>query len=288
MATNPLTPPEEPRLRVTAVTTDRPAQTSLADPAAVVGGFNSLNRQHEDLWTRILHAENAARHLGEEARGAEAKAEDERLTHLAIQAEDPERRAPRRKQLALAGMTLALDAVACNFAAQALGNDQAQTLAWTALFLAVLAAGELALDFYTDRHRRLWRALAAGLGGFVAGLGVLRFSYLVTVGTDGAGAALVGAVLFTVATVLFVLAGYWALRRAETPAAGAARRRARRAAREAREAGERARRCAAKRDRLLDAYLVRVKAGPLQSCSAAELPAMEAAVRAYLLGREAA
>lgn len=288
MATTPLHPPEEPRRRVTAVPTDRPGHTAPADPAGVVRGFNSLNRQHEDLWTRILHAVNAARRMGQEARVAEAKAEDERLAHLAIRAEDPERHAPRPRQLTLAGITLALDAVACNFAAQALGNGQAQTLAWTALFLAVLAAGELALDFYRDRHRRLWRALAAGLGGFVAGLGVLRFSYLVTVGTDGAGAALVGAALFTVATILFVLAGYWALRRAETPAAAAAGRRARRAARGARAAGERAARYAATRDRLLDAYLVRIKAGPLQSCSATELPAMEAAVRTHLLGKEAA
>ena len=153
--------------------------------------------------------------------------------------------------------------------------------------LAVLGAGEFALDFYRDRHRRVWRYIAIGLGGFVTGLGILRFTYLVTVGAAGPIAALVGAALFTVATVLFVMAGYWALRRAETPEAGKARRRARRAAREARATAERAARCRAKRDRLIDAYLVRLKVGPLASCSASDLPAMEAAIRSHLLGEAA-
>jgi len=281
-------PPEEP-VRMAAVPTEpTPQASALLDPAEVIREFNAQNPQHEALGTRILHMVNAARHLGEQARQAAATADSERLAHLTIQAEDPERRAPRWRQLLLALGTLALDALACYFAAQALGNGQAETLVWTALFLAVLAAGEIALDFYRDRHRRVWRYIAIGLGGFVAGLGILRFTYLVTVGADGPIAALVGATLFTVATILFVMAGYWALRRAETPEAGKARRRARRAAREARATAERAARCRTKRDRLIDAYLVRLKVGPLASCPAIDLPAMEAAVRAHLLGEVAA
>lgn len=280
-------PPEEP-VRMAAVSTEpAPQAPAVLDPAGVVREFNAQNPQHEALGTRILHMVDAARHLGEQASQAATTADSERLTHLTIAAEDPERRAPRWRQLLLAGGTLALDAVACYFAAQALGNGQAETLAWTALFLAVLGAGEFALDFYRDRHRRVWRYIAIGLGGFVTGLGILRFTYLVTVGAAGPIAALVGAALFTVATVLFVMAGYWALRRAETPEAGKARRRARRAAREARATAERAARCRAKRDRLIDAYLVRLKVGPLASCSASDLPAMEAAVRSHLLGEAA-
>src|SRR5215472_17299466 len=147
-------PPEEP-VRMAAVPTEPASQApALLDPAGVVREFNTLNPQHEALGTRIVHMVDAARHLGEQAR----------------QAADPERRVPRWRQLLLAGGTLSLDAVACYFAAQALGNGQDETLAWTALFLAVLGAGEFALDFYRDRHRRVWRYIAIGLGGFVTGL----------------------------------------------------------------------------------------------------------------------
>jgi heme A synthase len=251
-----------------------------------VRDFNAENLQHEELWTRILHAGDAVRHALEDARAAEARKKDARLAYLAILAENPERRGPRSRQLAIAGVTLALDAVACDFAAQALGNGQLETLAWTTLFLAVLACGELALDYYRDRRRKLWRVFAVGLAGFVAGLGVLRYSYLITVGTGELLAALVGAVLFTVATAMFVLAGYWALRRAETPRAGRARREARRAAKESAASKDRSARLRRQRDKLIDAYLVRIKAGPLQGFPAGQLPQVEAALRAHLLGQE--
>src|SRR3984893_8521018 len=102
------------------------------------------------------------------------------------------------------------------FAAQALGNAQLETVAWAVLFLAVLGSGEVALDYYKERRPRVWRLLVTGLAIFVAGLGVLRYSYLATVGTDQTLAALVAAVLFTAATAGFVMLGYRALRAAET------------------------------------------------------------------------
>lgn len=263
-----------------------PGVEELSESGELIRDFNAQNAQHEELWTRIQHGADAARYAAEDAGLAKTEAKDARLTHLAIQAENPERRAPRPRQLALAGVTVALDAVACDFAAQALGNGQLETLAWTALFLAVLAGGELALGHYWDTRPKLCRALAFGLAGFVAGLGVLRYSFLITVGADSPLAALVGAGLFTAATAVFVLAGYWALRKAETPAASRARGRARRAAKEAVAAKERAARYLRERDRLADAYIVRVKAGPLQGCSAGQLPRMEAALRSHLLGEE--
>ncbi len=264
------------------------AVQGLLDVGKLIGDFNAENPQHEDMWTRILHGADAARYANKDASLVKAEAKDMRLTHLAIQAEEPERRASRSRQLALVGATVALDGVACDFAAQALGNGQLETLAWTALFLAVLAGGELALDHYRDRRPKLWRALAIGLAGFVAGLGVLRYSFLITVGADDPLAALVGAALFTAATAMFVLVGYWALRRAETPAASRARRRACRAAKEAEGAKERAARYLRDLDKLADAYVVRIKAGPLQGCPADQLPLMEAALRSHLLGGERA
>jgi hypothetical protein len=234
----------------------------------------------------VLHANDAVLDTIEARCEAEAVANQIRQAYAAIQAEDPDRRAPRTRQLAIAGITVMLDAVACNFAAQALGNDQLQTGAWTALFLAGLAGGEVALDHYRDRNRRVWRALATGLAGFVAGLGVLRYSYLITVGADSPLAALVGAVLFTVATGLFVAAGYWALRGAETSRAARARRQARRAEKEARASREQLARRLRDRDRLVDAYVVRLKACLLQGYPAIQMSQIEAALREHLIGKE--
>jgi hypothetical protein len=287
MARNTLQTPEEPRGPVTAIGVGQAGDLAGSEAGEAVRAFNASNRQHEDLWSRIQHAADAVRHGREDTAAAAEVADDTYAAHQAIQAENPERRAPRSRQLVLAGVTVALDGVACDFAAQAIGNGQLETLAWTALFLAVLAGGEFALDHcHRERHRRLWRMIAGGLAGFTVGLGVLRFTYLATVGTDSPLAALVGAGLFTVATMVFVSAGYWALRASETPSAARARRRARRAAREKSAADDRLARAVARRDRLADAYLVRIKAALLQSHPAGELPRLEAEVRAHLFGEE--
>jgi hypothetical protein len=277
----PPTPPVPPGLRARPPDPPQPPDVGL-----LIRNFNGQNRQHEELWTRILHAVHAVRDGIKDKRAAEALADQMRLAHAAIQAEDPERRAPRARQLAIVGLTVVLDGVACNFAAQALGNDQLQTDAWTALFLAVLAGGEVALDHCRDRNRRLWRAVAAGLAAFVGGLGVLRYTFLVTVGADSPLAALVGAALFTAATGVFVMVGYWALRRAETPRTANARRRARRAEKEARAAREQLARRLRDRDRLVDAYVVRLRTCLLQGYPATQVSQIETALREHLIGTE--
>lgn len=259
------------------------------DPADFIRPFNARSSAHEDLWARVFHAGDALRQATGDAALAEQRAEEDSLAHLAIQAEQPTRRASRPRQFALAGCTVALDAVACGLAAEALGNDWPQTLAWAALFLAVLTLGEAALDLTSRRRsRRAWRVIAGGLGAFIACLGVLRFIYLnTTVGlTDGLLAALVGAVLFTAATGALVWLGYRALRAAETGRAWRARRRARKSAAEAERAAEDRAECAAERDRLADAYLSRIRPRLLEACTASQLPRLEAAVRAHLLREE--
>lgn len=277
----PPNPPIPPGLR-----RGPPDPPEPPDVGLLIRNFNAQNRQHEDLWTRVLHAVDAVRDADKDKREAEALANQVSLAYSAIQAEDPERRANRTRQLAIAGLTVMLDAVASYFAAQALGNDQLQTDAWTALFLAVLGGGEVALDHYKDRNRRVWRAVVAGLVGFVAGLGVLRYSYLITAGADSPLAALVGAALFTAATGVFVAAGYWALRRAETSQTARARRQARRAEKVARAAREQLARRLRDRDRLIDAYVVRLKACLLQGYPATQVSLIEAALREHLIGKE--
>jgi hypothetical protein len=277
----PANPPMPPGLRAR-----RPDPGELPEVGRLIGMFNAQNQQHEDLWTRVLHSVDAVLDAIKDKREAEALVNQIRLAHAAIQAENPDRRAPRNRQLAIAGLTVILDGVACNFAAQALGNDQLQTAAWTGLFLAVLAGGEIALDHYKDRNRRVWRAVATGLAGFVGGLGVLRYSYLITVGADSPLAALVGAALFTAATGVFVAAGYWALRRAETSRAARARRQALRAEKAARICRERLARRRRDRNRLVDAYVVRLKACLLQGYPATQLTLIDAALREHLIGKE--
>ena len=259
------------------------------DPAEFIRPFNSQHKAHQDLWTRVFQAGDALRQAASDAALARQRAEEDSLAHLAIQAEQPTRRAPRARQLMLAGGTVALDAVACGLAAEALGNDWFQTLAWAALFLAVLTLGEAALDLASRRRsRRAWRFTTGGLGAFIAGLGLLRFIYLnTTVGlTDGLLAALVGAALFTAATGVLVWLGYRALRAAETGQAWHARRRARKSAAEAERAAEDRGECEAVRDRLTDAYLSRIRPWLLEASTASQLPHLEAAVRGHLLREE--
>lgn len=175
--------------------------------------------------------------------------------------------------------------MACYFAAQALDGSQDTTFVWTVLFLAVLAIGEMALDFYRDRHQRAWRTVAAILAAFVGALGTLRFWFLATVGASGLIPAALGAALFTAATAGFLLVGYRALRLAETPQAFRARRTAQTAAQAALAARVDANRNTHDRERLIDAYLVQVRRHALELCTP-EQQSVEKAVRRHLLGEE--
>ncbi len=278
---DPPRPPEAPR-------SGQPLWAGgLQDATSAVRAFNNANRAHEDLWSRVRHATDIVRHARHEVADAESLAADADAAHRLIRAEHQDRGAPRVRQLLLAGLTIALDGLACNFAAQALGGGPRETLVWTVLFLAVLAAGELALDVYQERQRRaVWRLLAGGLGAFVAMLGALRYSFLITVGTEGPVTAVIGAALFTAVTTCLVLLGYRALRAAETAAAWKARRRKLALERKARAARGTVQAQIARRDRLADAYLSQLRTSLLQSCTASQLAAMEHAVRMHLAGKD--
>ena len=238
-----------------------PRAAVKGDPEAaqIIRSFNASNPAHEDLWIRMRQASYAAREAVHEREAARFRAQEARNSYLAVRAEYPHRRAPLLRQVLIAALTLALDAVACWFAAQALGNGQIETLLWTVLFLAVLAAGEVALDHYSERPGWIWRGLAVGLGAFVIGLVSLRFLYLDTAGTVGPAAVLVDATLFTACTAGLVAVGYRALRAAEKLSAWRARRWSRQAEQEAAAASNRAARLLHERDRLADAYIRRVR-----------------------------
>lgn len=218
---------------------------------------------------------------------AKTAAHSATVAHRTIQAEHPRRRAPLPRQVILALFTVGMDGVACYFAAQTLDGSQDTTLVWTGLFLAVLAVGEVALDFYRDRNLRTWRILAFLTGGFVALLGMLRFWFLATVGVSGLVPAVVGAFLFTAATAGFLGLGYRALRAAETPQAWRARRAARKAWQAARAARAAADRDAHERDRLISAYLGHVRKLVLRTYPIDVQVALESAVRSHLSDRRA-
>lgn len=257
-------------------------QTDIAD---LIRELNDSNEALEDQYLRAREAADRAAHAEEAAGQAATNARQAKVAHQAAQAEQ-QGQAPLPRQVTLALVTVALDAVASYFAAQALDGSQDTTLLWTVLFLAVLAAGEVGLDIYQERHhRRALFALAALLGLFILLLGVLRFLYLATVASDDPIAAIAGAGLFTAATAGFVFLGYRALRAAETPRAWRARRRARAASRVAQAARESADRDAVLRDRLIDAYLRQVRRVALRTCPADRVLLIEAAAREHLMGK---
>jgi hypothetical protein len=255
------------------------------DVAVLIRDVNATNNAVEDQCLRTRQAADAAIRSARGAEAAEAAAEAARVVHQTIQAERPRRRSPLPRQVTFAAWTVALDGVACYFAAEALDASQDSTLVWTVLFLAVLAGGEVALDFYRDRNLRAWQILAFTISAFVALLGVLRFWFLATVGADGLVPAFTGAALFTAATAGFLSLGYRALRAAETPQAWRARRAARAARRAARAARAAADRDARERDRLVDAYLGHVRKVVLRTCAIEQQLAVETAVREHLSGR---
>ena len=168
--------------------------------ADLIRDVNASNEAVEDQCLRARQATDVATRSVQTAELAMTTAVGAKVAHRTIQAEHPRRRASLPRQVFFALVTVALDGLACYFAAQALDGSQDATLVWAGLFLAVLAGGEVALDFYRDRHQGAWRLLCVLLAAFVTALGVLRFSYLATVGTGGLVPAVAGACLFTAAT----------------------------------------------------------------------------------------
>lgn len=265
-----------------------PREGPRFDVAQLIRQVNALNEAIQDLYLRVRQAADITRRSDEAARLAAVTADTAKIAYQTIQAEHPRRRAPLTRQRFYALLTVILDGVACYFAAQALNGSQDTTIVWAGLFLAVLAAGEVALDYYRDRHQRAWRTVMVVLTAFVAALGLLRFWFLATIGTSGLVPAALGAALFTAVTAGFLFIGYRALQMAETPQAFRARRWARSAAQAARAARADADRNRRDRERLIDAYLVQVRRRVLEICTAEQQSLVETAVRDHLLGEERA
>jgi hypothetical protein len=255
------------------------------DVADLIRRVNASNEAVEDQCLRACQAAEIAAQSARTTELLATAAESARVAHRTVQAEHPRRRAALPRQAILALVTVALDGVACYFAAQALDGSQDATWIWTGLFLAVLAVGEVALDFYRDRNLRVWKVLVALTGIFVTLLGVLRFWFLATIGTDGLVPAITGAFLFTVATAGFLCLGYRALRAAETPQTWRARRAARKAWRAMRAARATADRDARERDRLILAYIGHVRKLVLKTCPVDVQVVLESAVRSHLADR---
>src|ERR1700761_546252 len=257
------------------------------DVSPLIRLVNASNEAVEDLYLRARQAADIAARSTRAAAQATAAATTAKVAHQIIQAENAQRRASLPRQRVIALLTVIFDAVACYFAAQALDSSQDTTYVWTVLFLAVLAIGEVALDYYRDRRQRAWRTVASVLTMFVVGLGALRFWFLATVGASGLVPAALGAMLFTLATGGFLLVGYRALRMAETSQAFRARRTAQAAVQAAVTARVDANRNTRDSERLIDAYLVQVRRHAVELCTP-DQQSVERAVGRHLRGEESA
>lgn len=267
---------------------DGPYDGPPVDVTALIRNFNASNEAVQDLYMRTRQEADAAKRSSQTADLATITAQTAKIAYQTIKAEDLQRRAPLLRQRCYAALTVALDGVACYFAAQALGGSQDTTLVWTVLFLAILATGEVALDFYQDRDWRAWRTILTVLIIFIAGLGALRFWFLAVIGTDGLIPAALGAALFTAVTAGFLFVGYRALRMAETPQAFRARRWACSTVQAMQAARTNAERDLRDRDRLVDAYLAQIRRPILDLCTDVQVPAVENGVRRHLLGGDQA
>lgn len=164
----------EPDRRQDASVTALHGRRILPDVMKEILGCNDASKAHEDLWSRTRQATDLVSQAEVDARKADADRDEAELDYKAALAENPERCAPRPRQRLIAASALALDGVACYFAAEALGGTQPETLGWTALFLALLGVGELVLDHYRDGYGLVWRWLAFVLGAFIGLLGLPR------------------------------------------------------------------------------------------------------------------
>ena len=207
---------------------------SPARVAALIGDVNASDEAAQDQCLRARQAAGIAARSQRAAEQAAAEARTAEAAHQAVQAAHPRRRAPLPRQVTLASGTVVLNGLACYLAAQALGGSLDATLAWTGVFLGVLAGGEATLGYYRDRGGHAWRVLVMLTGFVVVLLGALRVWFLAAAGT-GLVPAIAGACLFTVTTAGLLTVGYRVLRVAETPPAGVP------AARQARRTGSAAR-----------------------------------------------
>jgi hypothetical protein len=268
------------------VHTESTGAPEAIDVVVIIRQVNELNEAVADLWLRARKAADTAARSQEAAHFAEARAYKAKIAYQAIQREHPRRRAPLLRQQVFALATVVLDGIACYFAARALTGSNDITLVWAGVFMAVLAGGEVALDYYRDRRLRAWRAVAIVLPLLIAILGVLRFWYLAMgQGAVHPATALTEVAVFTAATAGFLLVGYRALRSAETRSAWRARRQARKAWQEARRARVAADQEAAERNRLIDSYLGHIRQTVLKTCEADWQVTMEPAIRLLLSKR---
>jgi hypothetical protein len=275
-----------------AISRNQPPRTHTLDAdaaspdrvAVLIRNLNASDEAVENQYLRVRQAADIAARSERAAQQAAAMARTARNAHLAIQAGHPRRRAPLPRQVSFALGTVALDGLACYFAAQVLAGRLDAPLVWAGLLLTTAAGGEVALSSYRDRGERAWQARVILIGFLVMLLGVLPLWFLATAGT-GLVPVVAGACLFTGVMAAFLAVGYCALRVAETPAAWRARRHGSKASQATRLAQAQAARDAAERDRLTDAYLGHLRQQALKTCPADRQLAVESAARQHLLGK---
>ena len=210
------------------------------------------------------------------------------LAYRAERAKQPDRSAPRPRQWLLAGAALALDGVACVFAAEALDGSQLETYGWAGLFLARLLPGSWPSTTTATRTGRCGGGFRGHPAAFIGLLGVLRFVFLTTVGYGGDLAALVRGHAVHGRHGGLVVAGYRLLRAARLVRRGAPAGCGATASGPPRPPGAGSRPLRPGATGWPVAYLSRIRSQLARSYSASELPLMEQALMAHLTGQELA
>ena len=125
--------------------------------ARLIHDVNASDQAAGDQFLRARQAAGITARSQHAAEQAAAEAEKGEVAYQVMQAGQPHRRAPLPRQVLIALVTVILDGLACYLTALALGGSLDATLAWTGLFLGVLAGGQAALGFCRDRGDRARR-----------------------------------------------------------------------------------------------------------------------------------
>jgi RNA polymerase sigma factor (sigma-70 family) len=255
---------------------------SAIDVSEMICRFNAADEHLEDLYLRARRAAQAVARSRAALEQAGSAANRARLTAGTVRAEHPWRYVSLHRQGLLMLPAIVLG-IGCYFSSQALSGSQNTALRFVlaAIFAIILAAGTALFGYYDPAANPMRRSLCAFVGGSAAAVGGLR--YLASLGSgDSAPTAALEACLLTATTAGSLLAGYRFLKVTETPRAWRARHQARAESRRASAAREAAQHDMAEQERLVRAYVSRLRPALASAYPYDPPAAVEAAVRASI------
>ncbi|MCL6091756.1 MAG: hypothetical protein M1435_02220 [Actinobacteria bacterium] len=272
--------PDEGSLQVTP---------NLPSVIPIMRRFNESRTARAELYQEARQADDVVKHAARERATSRDEADLRRDNYSTAQAKEPSRRSPRYIMLALALVAALIEIIPANFAAQAGGGGRTTSDFITAILWLGLIAGEGFLAWASLRSSRRLRRLATwGMATYILALTFLRYEYLVTTGWAAVSAA-IGAALLGFVTSIVLVAGYKALRAAQSAVVHKAKRLWRAAEREDEARLRELTETCYQRDRLVDAYislispyLMQVVAAMPEGRQESAMSSLEGAVRAHL------